>query len=202
VDFNDPAKHASASSSTSLQSQNPMARKMIVPQYNARDPEQITYMDGAHDPVSDLRRNASNASTRSLPTLPNRNLPPATSSLPGPPLPMNSKPAPQVLRKPAPPPVKPKPSLLSKGSGATVAPSPLQRYRDEPEPTPRRSMAPPPDMGRKPVPNLIDGDERPPALPPRTGTGLSTGSGRRGNLLDDEGDLKGLDGWEVLKPGS
>ena len=62
-------------------------------------------------------------------------------------------------------------------------------------------MAPPPNMGaRKPVPNLIDGDDRPPALPPRTGTGLSTGSGRRGYLLDDEGDLRGLDGWEVLKP--
>ncbi|KAF3049476.1 inositol polyphosphate 5-phosphatase [Didymella keratinophila] len=200
VDFNNPAKPASASSSTSLQSHNPMARKMIVPQYNARDPEQITYMDGAHDPVSDLRRNASNASTRSLPILPNRNLPPVTSSLPGPPLPMNSKPAPQVLRKPAPPPVKPKPSLLSKGSSTGATPPP-QRYRDDPEPAPRRSMAPPPNMGaRKPVPNLIDGDDRPPALPPRTGTGLSTGSGRRGNLLDDEGDLRGLDGWEVLKP--
>jgi inositol-1,4,5-trisphosphate 5-phosphatase len=201
VDFNNPATFTSASSSTtSLQSQNPMARKMIVPQYNARDPEQITYMDGAHDPVSDLRRNASNASTRSLPILPNRNLPPVTSSLPGPPLPMNSKPAPQVLRKPGPPPVKPKPSLLSKGSSSGATPPP-QRYRDDPEPAPRRSMAPPPNMGaRKPVPNLMDGDDRPPALPPRTGTGLSTGSGRRGNLLDDEGDLRGLDGWEVLKP--
>lgn len=55
---------------------------------------------------------------------------------------------------------------------------------------------------RKPVPNLIDGDERPPALPPRTGTGLSGGgNGRARNLLDDEGDIKGLDGWEVLRPG-
>lgn len=62
-------------------------------------------------------------------------------------------------------------------------------------------MAPPPASARKPVPNLIDGDDRPPALPPRTGTGLSGGSnGRSRNLLDDEGDLRGLDGWEVLKP--
>lgn len=68
-------------------------------------------------------------------------------------------------------------------------------------------MAPPPTnlAARKPVPNLIDGDdERPPALPPRTGTGLSAGSnGRARNLLDDDepGDMKGLDGWEVLRPG-
>jgi hypothetical protein len=57
-------------------------------------------------------------------------------------------------------------------------------------------MAPPPVMAsqRKPVPNLIDGDDKPPALPPRTE------SGRSRNLLDDEGDLRGLDGWEVLKP--
>lgn len=178
-----------------------MARKMIVPQYNSRDPDQITYMDGARDAVSDLRRNASNASTRSLPILPNRNLAPVTSSLPGPALPVTSKSPPQVLRKPAPPPIKPKPSLLSKAGSpaATVLP---QRYRDDPEPAPRRSMAPPPAMAsqRKAVPNLIDGDDRPPALPPRTGTGLSATSGRSRNLLDDEGDLRGLDGWEVLRP--
>lgn len=168
---------------------------MIVPQYNARDPEQITYMDGARDPITDLRRNASNASTRSLPLLPSRNLPPAT-----PPLPMASKPSPQVLRKPAPPPVKPKPSLLSKASSPSATPPP-QKYRDDPDPQPRRSMAPPPNTSaRKPVPNLIDADDKPPALPPRTGTGLSAESGRGGNLLDDEGDVRGLDGWEVLRP--
>jgi hypothetical protein len=59
---------------------------------------------------------------------------------------------------------------------------------------------------RKPVGNLIDGDERPP-LPPRAGTGLSTGSNggvRAGgrNLMDDEPEeIKSLDGWEVLRPG-
>lgn len=57
--------------------------------------------------------------------------------------------------------------------------------------------------------NLIDGegDDRPP-LPPRTGTGLSTGSngsgrvgggnGGRRNLLDEEPDEMGQ--WEVLRP--
>jgi hypothetical protein len=69
-------------------------------------------------------------------------------------------------------------------------------------PPPKRSMAPPPSS-RKPVPNLMDDDmygERPP-LPPRTGTGMSMASSGRGkNLLDDEGDMKGLDGWEVLRP--
>ena len=195
IDFNNPGNAASASSSSTNLS-NPMARKMIAPQYNAKDPDQIPYLDGARDPISDLRRNASNASTRSLPILPNRNLAPAPS------IPMNSKPSPQVLRKPAPPPIpSKKASLLSKTNtgGSFAAP---QRYRDEPDPLPRRSMAPPPTVyARKPVPNLIDGDERPPALPPRTGTGLSAGSGRGRNLLDDEPDIKGLDGWEVLRPG-
>lgn len=64
-------------------------------------------------------------------------------------------------------------------------------------------MAPPPSTARKPVPNLMDDDfggAKPP-LPPRTGTGLSAGSnvGLK-NLLDDESDMKGLDGWEVLRP--
>lgn len=178
-----------------------MARKMIVPQYNAKDPDQITYMDGARDPISDLRRNASNASTRSLPILPNRNLPPAASTPGRPAIPLDSKPHPQVLRKPAPPPIpNKKPSLLSKtNTGSSVSsttPQQQQRYRDDPVPLPRRSMAAPSAAAvRKPVPNLIDGDEAPPALPPRTG------NGRAANLLDDEGDMKGLDGWEVLRPG-
>jgi hypothetical protein len=47
-----------------------------------------------------------------------------------------------------------------------------------------------------------------PPLPPRTGTGLSNGSGsgraapRGRNLMDDEPeDLGSLKGWEVLQPG-
>lgn len=63
-------------------------------------------------------------------------------------------------------------------------------------------MLPPPGAARKPLPNLIDGDDAPPALPPRTGTGMNgRGGGGGGNLLDDEGGIKGLDGWEVLRPG-
>lgn len=62
-------------------------------------------------------------------------------------------------------------------------------------------MAPPPASARKAVPNLIDGEDRPPALPPRTGTGLSIESnGRARNYLDDESDMRSLDGWEVLRP--
>jgi hypothetical protein len=60
-------------------------------------------------------------------------------------------------------------------------------------------MATPPNMTRKPVQNLIDGDEKP-ALPPRTGI---NGSGRVGgrNLMDDEPeDLQNLREWEVLRP--
>lgn len=58
--------------------------------------------------------------------------------------------------------------------------------------------------------NYLDGDGEDgvkPKLPPRTGTGLSNGSGRGGdrgrNLMDDEPeDLSGLGrGWEVLQPG-
>ena len=203
VDFNNPHKPTSSASSstTSLHHpSNPVARKMIVPQYDAKDPAQITYMDGARDLISGLRRNASNSSTRSLPILPNRNLPPVTS-LSGPTVPMNSKP--QVLRKPAPPPIpNKKPSLLSKTSSPSRTPPPPS-YRDDPEPSPRRSMALPSSTVRKPVLNLMDDDfggAKPP-LPPRTGTGLNAGSnGSSRNLLDDEGDMKSLDGWEVLRP--
>jgi hypothetical protein len=53
---------------------------------------------------------------------------------------------------------------------------------------------------------------RPPALPPRTGTGFSSieskkggaggGGGSNRNLLDEEAseELEALKGWEVLKP--
>ena len=184
---------------------------MVAPAYNARDPDQIIYMDGARDAVTDLRRNASNASTRSLPILPNRTLPPVTSSLAGPAVPLGSKPPPQVLRKPAPPPIpNKKPSLLSKASSSGGMPA-AEMYRDDPDTRlyePRRSVpiernSAAPGTGRKPLPNLIDGDEKPPALPPRTGTGLSGGGrsvGGARNLLDDEGDMKVMDGWEVLRP--
>lgn len=66
-------------------------------------------------------------------------------------------------------------------------------------------MAPSTSSARKPVPNLIDDDIKP-ALPPRTGTGLSAmsnGSSRNGrpSLMDDEPEeVKNIDGWEVLKP--
>ena len=68
----------------------------------------------------------------------------------------------------------------------------------------RRSMAPPPNLTRKPVQNLIDDDFEKPALPPRTGTGGSSRSGGRGgrSLMDDEPeDMRNMGGdWEVLRP--
>jgi hypothetical protein len=46
------------------------------------------------------------------------------------------------------------------------------------------------------------GDEAPPPLPSRTGTGLSGKSSNGRALMDetDEHSMNGLSGWEVLKP--
>jgi hypothetical protein len=183
----------------------PTVRRMAAPPYPGHA-SQIPYSDGARDAINDLRRSGSSASTHSLPALPYR--------------PSNTQPQnhtsnkPQVLRKPAPPPIpSKKPALLSKGELRNARP-PQQRYRDDPSMEdarrpprrsmedsprqPRRSMAPPPV--RRPVQNLIDGDDKP-VLPPRAGSGGS-GSGRARNLLDDEPeDFQNLRDWEVLRPG-
>jgi hypothetical protein len=46
--------------------------------------------------------------------------------------------------------------------------------------------------------SLIDGSDERPALPPRTGTGLSA---RGRSLMDDESEeMENLKGWEVLRP--
>ncbi|KAH7391763.1 SacI homology domain-containing protein [Pyrenochaeta sp. MPI-SDFR-AT-0127] len=211
-----------SSSTTSLQQagapqHNPMARKLNAPLYPSHA-AQILSNDGSRDANNDLRRTTSSASTHSLPALPYRPTQPGSFSA-SPPNTSSSKP--QVLRKPAPPPIPTKkPSLLSNAisPNSTTSSSTNQRgYRDEPSPeserrpqvpAPRRSMAAPPDLSkRKPV-NLMGGDERPPQLPPRTGTGLSMASngsgGGRGasrNLMDDEPeDMAGLKDWEVLRP--
>ncbi|KAF1845724.1 uncharacterized protein K460DRAFT_355505 [Cucurbitaria berberidis CBS 394.84] len=215
IDFNDTNTSGSTSHSTtglrqggSTVTQNPIARKLNVPLYPGHA-AQILNNDSSRDPIGDVRRTASNASTHSLPSLPSRPTQPGTFTSSQPPL-SNQ---PQVLRKPAPPPIpNKKPSLLSHPSSTSA-----QRYRDEPSPEaerrpqappPRRSMATPSSTARKPIQNLIDGDEKPP-LPPRTGTGLSMASngssGRRGggrNLMDDEPeDMQSLRDWEVLRPG-
>ena len=216
VDFNGASTLGSmSSSSTSLHqggltaAQNPMSRKLNAPLYPGHA-AQILNTDGARDPVSDLRRTNSGASAHSLPSLPYRPTPPTASQNP-------TANKPQVLRKPGPPPIpNKKPSLLSNTISPSVTPAP--RYRDEPSPEaerrpqpppPRRSMATPNSSARKPVQNLIDGDEKPP-LPPRTGTGLSSASngsngGRGGigsrNLMDDEPEeMQSLKDWEVLRP--
>jgi hypothetical protein len=186
--------------------QKPAARKMIAPLYPGHA-NQILSSDGARDSLNDLRRSGSSASTHSMPSLPYR----ASNTLPS----TQSSNKPQVLRKPAPPPIpNKKPSLLSKDSspGPSYAPPP-QRYRDDPPEEEsrgyhpmqaRRSMAPPPNLTRKPVQNLIDDDFEKPALPPRTGTGGSSRIGGRGgrSLMDDEPeDMRNMGGdWEVLRP--
>jgi hypothetical protein len=165
--------------------QNPHARKLIVPAFPTHA-TQTSQFDGNRDALDDLRRTTSNASTRSLPIRPGHFAPPPAQGS-----------GPQVLRKPAPPPIpSKKPALLSKNSSQTMPPQSM--YRDDPSPPPRRSMA-----DRKPVGNggFMDEEAKPP-LPPRTGTGLSGGSGRGRNLMDDEPeDLGSLRGWEVLQPG-
>lgn len=68
-------------------------------------------------------------------------------------------------------------------------------------------MAPPPNLTRKPVQNLIDADDdfHKPALPPRTNTngGARSGGGGGGrSLMDDEpDDMQNMRDWEVLRPG-
>jgi inositol-1,4,5-trisphosphate 5-phosphatase len=188
VDFDG---HNSTTSLPQGGSQNPVARRMIAPLYPGHA-TQILNSDGPRDSLNDLRRSGSSASTHSLPSLPYR----ASNTLPQH-APSSNKP--QVLRKPAPPPIpNKKPSLLSK----TSSPPPQQRYRDDPPPA-RRSMAPPPSVSRRPVQNLIDGDERKPTLPPRQGSNGSTRGGGGGgrNLMDDDPqDMGRLGEWEVLRP--
>lgn len=193
------------SSTTSLQQGGPAAqqnlppRKLIVPEFPTHSTQPSNF-DGGRDALDDLRRNPSNASTRSLPTRPSQ----ISSQQPPP------RNGPQVLRKAAPPPIpNKKPSLLSKTS-YSQSPPPQAQYRDEPSrpqvPAPRRSVA-----ERRPVGNAVYGEMEKPPLPPRTGTGLSmesNGSGRVGrsagrNLMDDEPEELGSlgRGWEVLQPG-
>ncbi|KAF2740426.1 hypothetical protein EJ04DRAFT_540103 [Polyplosphaeria fusca] len=217
VDFNGTGTNSNASLPQAKP--NPLARKLIVPQFNGP-----ANTDGAQDPPGQpLSRSTSNASTQSLPVLPTRSKP-----LPPPSTTPSSNLSKELSRKPAPPIPNKKPSLLSTALSPAPTPSPPpQRYRDTPEPSintrpqpppPRRSMAAPP-AARKPAPtsSLIDTapqqDERPP-LPPRTGTGLSSvsagsgktgrggaGSGGGGNFLDEEPeDMDALRGWEVLRP--
>lgn len=169
VDFNSPS---SATNSQQGGSQNTIARKLIVPAFPTHATQTANF-DGSRDALDDLRRSASSASTRSLPTRPGN-------------APSTFRNGPQVLRKPAPPPIpNKKPALLSKNSAQSTP-----QYRDDPRD--RRSEE---EMVKPP-------------LPPRTGTGLSNGSGsgragpRGRNLMDDEPeDLGSLKGWEVLQPG-
>lgn len=178
VDFQNVGTSVSngAANSTTSSQPIPTARKLIAPPFNVNSPSSTNvhknllggHLDGSA-PTSDRTR--------------------------------------EVSRKAAPPIPTKKPSL----HGTPTAPS--LRYRDEPEnaatsdssqsrpvpPPPRRSVA-----DRKPVGagnsvgSLIDaGDERP-ALPPRTGTGLSA---RGRSLMDEEPeDMESLKSWEVLRP--
>lgn len=201
VDFNGMGTSvpSSRTSSTTSLSQskppNPIARKLIVPPYNGNSPSNggipPSYLDGS----SDVKRTTSSASSRSLPSMPYRPAqPPQSSNLTR-----------EISRKAAPPIPTKKPSL----AGAPTTP-----YRDDPVldsnpsrpnsnrpalPPPRRSMA-----DRKPVGtghgvgSLIDTTDDRPALPPRTGTGLS---GRGRSLMDEEPEeMESLKGWEVLRP--
>ncbi|KAL5405861.1 hypothetical protein PMIN03_008177 [Paraphaeosphaeria minitans] len=203
VDFNDvgtSVSNGAANFATGLQP-SPTARRLIAPPFyinapssaNASKNSSVAHLDGSDD----LKRAPSAASTRSLPALANRTTQPTPA--------FNR--TRQTSRKPAPP----IPTKKSSLHGTITAP-PL-RYRDEPDigamsdsnssrplpPPTHRSMA-----ERKPVGagsgvgNLIDaGDERP-ALPPRTGTGLSA---RGRSLMDEEPeDRENLKGWEVLRP--
>lgn len=204
VDFNNDggtsAPTGIASSTTSLRP-NPTARKLIAPPFSvnsasfdkaSRGPL-VAHLDGPND----LRRTPSAASTRSLPAIPHRTTQPTLA-------PSRTR---EVPRKKAPPIPTKKPSL----HGAPTAP-PL-RYHDEPdsgassESNPSRPLPPPPRRSmaeRKPVGvgngvgGLIDTSDERPALPPRTGTGLSA---RGRSLMDEEPeDMENLKGWEVLKP--
>jgi hypothetical protein len=184
---------------------------MIVPSY-----------DGASGSGSGLHRAASAASTRSLPVLPSRKMPPpymphsnvygvqntptGTSASGG------GSGGPNVLRKPAPPIPSKKPSLV----GRTTLLGDHERYRDDVDDAdfhaPTRSRAKPPanaNVSRKPVPNLIDadmggegGEGAAPPLPPRRSGGRGGGMNLL-DVLDDEGFARPVDaeGWEVLRPG-
>ncbi|KAF2854632.1 hypothetical protein T440DRAFT_464773 [Plenodomus tracheiphilus IPT5] len=212
--------NASSESTTSLYQsgipggQHPMARKMIVPSYPGQP--STSHASTIQDPLSDLRRSTSNASSHSIPTLPYR----ASNTLMPTSQEQTSQQKSQVLRKAAPPPIpSKKPSLLSRaispdtafepGSFTSTPPS-AQRHRDDASPaTTKRSMAAPLPL-RKPAPNHDAEADFKPALPPRTGTGISSisnGSSRGGgggggrSFLDDEPeDLKNLGDWEVLRP--
>lgn len=188
---------------------------MIVPHYpNHSTP--VPNSEGARDPLDHIRRSASSASARSLPSLPYR----ASNTL-APALDAQSSINPQVLRKAAPPPIpNKKPSLLSKSSQPGSDPAldsrslSLNRSDDLRSnealhhlPSAGRTQAPQAPSARKPVQDLLDGDVKP-ALPPRTGTGLSSvsngsrGAGGSKNLMDDEPEeLQSLKDWEVLRPG-
>ncbi|KAL0254772.1 Inositol-1,4,5-trisphosphate 5-phosphatase 1 [Diplodia seriata] len=96
-----------------------------------------------------------------------------------------------IKRKPAPP-IPKKPSVLA---GAT---SPKAEKKQQPPllPPPRRVTTTSKSVGAS-VANQVDG---PPSLPPRRGTGTSTGS--PSGLLDTGDDeMQGLKNWEVLRPG-
>jgi hypothetical protein len=207
VDFNDVqtgVPSSVASSTTSFRpskAPNPTARKLIAPPFNLSSPSStnasktpsVPYLDGP----SDLRRTPSAASSRSLPALHHRPTQPT-------PAPNRTR---ELPRKAAPPIPTKKPSL----HGTPAAP-PL-RYRDEPDsgansdsnpsrplpPPPRRSMAERKAVGvDNSMASLIDGSDERPALPPRTGTGLSV---RGRSLMDDESEeMENLKGWEVLRP--
>jgi hypothetical protein len=203
VDFNGtgqgmPNSRTSSTTSVNQVNRNPSARKLIAPPFPPPPSSgAMPYLDG-HD---DLRRTTSSASARSLPS--HFNTPSA-----------QREPSQNLNRKPAPPIPNKKPSLLASIPSSSMPSPPPQRYRDGPQPPdsstrpqpppPRRSMAPLP-ANRKPVhsENLVDNLEDRPPLPPRTGTGLSTGSreGRGRNLMDEEPeDMENLKGWEVLRP--
>jgi hypothetical protein len=179
---------------------------MIVPSY-----------DGASGSGSGLHRAASAASTRSLPVLPSRKMPPpymphsnvygVQNTPTGTSVSGGGGGGPNVLRKPAPPIPSKKPSLV----GRTTVLGDHERYRDDVDDVnthePTRSRAKPPanaNVSRKPVPNLIDGDMGggEGAAPRRSG-----GRGGSGvnllDVLDDEGFARPVDaeGWEVLRPG-
>jgi inositol-1,4,5-trisphosphate 5-phosphatase len=186
--------------------QNPMPRRMIAPLHPGHASQILNSDNIRGEPLNDLRRSGSSASTRSLPYRASNTLPPPRNLQYGSSTTTTIGSKPQVLRKPAPPPIpNKKASLLSKAP--SPGPPSQQRYRDEPlQPSSssvRRAMAPPPSMARKPVQNFMDDDEKP-ALPPRQGSNDGSSRGVRGGrgLLDDDEpeDLGRLGEWEVLRP--
>ncbi|KAF2474766.1 uncharacterized protein BDR25DRAFT_280286 [Lindgomyces ingoldianus] len=214
------------------------------PNSNSSSPG-VSNFDGTKDTPTNiptrLSRSPSNTSIHSLPNLPVR---PATNSQSHPPNPSNlsSQIQVQISRKPAPPIPTKKPSLLSASLSLSPAstpslPPPSNGYRENPveaqsqqrphPPPPRRSMATAQTSASRSrkissqemQQSLLDTnphEEKRPPLPPRAGTGSSTGSaptsvrgkrtnvggGGSENLLDDEPseELEALKGWEVLRP--